>query len=625
MQHNLQQLEVMKKRCNYMVNNLDKMISKEDLEDYDLLKSAILFSEFEEIGKKQFQILCFDAGIDLNRVDEIWNSIQTDEKPKSDLCEMICGKENLCSLAKSLNIKTPLELPERVSEKFNESYAAKYFIDYNKHFILYHLATHNFYYYEDGVWSVLHEDKCKMHIESFLNAIYEPEQINTTRINGLFKRLKTKEELFFERDFNSDKMILNFKNGLYDLCKQQLMPHTPHHKSTIQFPLVYDPAAECKLFEEKIIEILGSKEVVDFILKWMLYTMIPTYEYQKFLFLLGKGANGKSTLINLWSAFLGKQNVRNQSLKDLSTNANYSVQQLVGKLANFSNEISSSEKESSILKSLSGGDTIAARQIYEKPLEFYNNARLIIAANRMPSFKEVDNAILRRLQIVKFENNFEKNPDPTLDKKLIMELSGILNLVLSKVPEIIREDGSVYFDSPKHVDENIEVFKRKTNSIGEFVEQSCDLTAESGIDCATTLKHIYASYQHWCNKEQGTTAKSRTEFMNTLESLFHCPTHIINHVKSHSGKIYKKIHWVIGIKVNDSEFDYTADAEPIKSILGISQQTEEATKEEELFPDLDSEEYEELYELMEEIGISPHSKPLSEDELLNLPEYNGEE
>lgn len=75
---------------------------------------------------------------------------------------------------------------------------------------------------------------------------------------------------------------------------------------------------------------------------------------------------------------------------------------------------------------------------------------------------------------------------------------------------------------------------------------------------------------------------------------------------------------------NPRPADYTADAEPIRSNLGIAQQTEPHTEKESLFAELDAEEYNELFGLKEEDSDLPHLQPMSEEELLSLPEYSGE-
>ena len=83
------------------------------------------------------------------------------------------------------------------------------------------------------------------------------------------------------------------------------------------------------------------------------------------------------------------ENVSSSSIHDLANNR-FSLITLKDKLMNLSSEIGSKDLETEMLKKLSGGDVITADRKYKEPLSFINTARLVINANELPRFSELE-------------------------------------------------------------------------------------------------------------------------------------------------------------------------------------------------------------------------------------------
>ncbi len=571
MQPKIENWDTISARCMF-VNRVDHKLNNQQAPTDDEIRKLTYFAfNFGNDGRKRLLTNTIKADIESSVIDQIWSQIGAEQNDDSSLCDRLCGKHGHCELMKVIRKGSPLSLPIEKPEKFDESYAVNLFEKYNGKDVVYHKNTHTFYEYRDGVWVKMPEEKLGMVIETLLMTIYPTDQVNIQKVNSVSNRIKVRSRLFFEEDFNSNKLILNLKNGLFDLRAFKLIPHNKEYKTTVQFPVEYDPKATCSLFDRKLNEIFDNdQEVIDHFLKWMMYTLLPTYEHQKALLLLGKGGNGKSVLMDVWNALLGQDNCSNQELSNLSSDRHYSVFQLVNKYVNFSKEVSTLEKETNIFKSLTGNDLMSARQIYKKPVDFRNIARLIISANQLPNFKVIDKAILRRFDIIKFEKRFDLNADTQLNIKLIKELPGILNRVLSKSKDIIHSDESIYFEAPESVKKNMLLFNESSSSVAEFVDEMCVVSSVEETDHATTLKSLYDSYMEWCGKLNGVTPKSRSIFKDELETLFNCSTYQISSVKALSGLVYKNIHWVIGIRLLSSNQDTTALAESLKKKIGLT-------------------------------------------------------
>lgn len=583
MPHNHNKIEMWNRiipLCKFLSDVHHNIESKKALTSEQVRKITHFAFRFGDKGKKKLSLLAFQADLDADVIEQAWAEAGNSSSDTLAKCNQLCGEKKHCQAIRAIGREDPLELPHQMSE-YDETAAAEIFCKYYSDRVLYHLGTGKFYEYTQGVWVVLPKDKLGMMLERLMTNIYLPGAITNLKIDGLVSRLQKVEDLFFEGEFNEDKFILNFSNGLYDLKSNKLLPHSPRYKSTVQFPVEYDSNADCPLFKEKMLEIFeGEQEVIDYVLKWMMYTLMPTYEFQKALLLLGKGGNGKSVLTDIWTALLGQANTSNQELGNLATDKQYSVFQLVNKYANFSREVSSLDSDSHVFKMLTGNDMMSARQIYGKPVDFRNKARLIISANAMPSFKTIDQAILRRFETIKFNRRFDQNADTLLSKKLIKELPGILNLVLEKSREIIQPGGSIYFDSPNIVSANLKLFKEDSDSVARFVTEVCEVTTCSNAEYATLLSVLYSNYHDWCKNEAGEIPKTKKIFKEEIEHLFGCNTCQVTSVKALSGKTYKNTNWVIGLRLKEPIEADEALASPIREKLGlpiaqINQLTEE--------------------------------------------------
>ena len=107
------------------------------------------------------------------------------------------------------------------------------------------------------------------------------------------------------------------------------------------------------------------------------------------------------------------------------------------------------------IKSLTGGDKIAARFMRCDFFEFTPAFKLVIAGNHKPGLCSVDEAIRRRLHLVPFTETIPENErDPSLGEKLRAEYSGILAWAIQgcldwqreglKPPAAVREATTAY-------------------------------------------------------------------------------------------------------------------------------------------------------------------------------------
>lgn len=170
--------------------------------------------------------------------------------------------------------------------------------------------------------------------------------------------------------------ILNLQNGLLDLRTGELLPHHPDFRSSLQFPVLFDPKAACPETKKFLSEVIpkDSQALYFELIAWL---VTINQDIQKAVLLIGEGCNGKSTLLNAMTAFLGRHNVSAIPLHRLESDR-FSPARLVGKVANICADLPSAHLVgTSAFKALTGGDEVLGERKFINSFEFHPFARLV--------------------------------------------------------------------------------------------------------------------------------------------------------------------------------------------------------------------------------------------------------
>lgn len=464
------------------------------------------------------------------------------------LCSNFCN--SLCHNIKLLpDVNNPIEfLKFSRSPNFNESILCERFVEYNNKYLKYNQANNSFMCYNNGVWQIEYDTYVKGLLDKFSKLMFDLETISMAKINGAFNRLKSSSALFIDTQFKNNNRYINLLNGMYDLCEERLRPHSPEYLSTHQFGFTYNENANCPLFKDKLSEILSNRDdVIDYVKSLMLYFMLETYEDQKIFIFTGKGRNGKSLLANLFTEIIGNKYVAHQHIENLANGKHYSVFQLMNKLLNISSESGYEEIDTNILKNLSGGDKISARQIREKPVQFSNHARILILTNSLPVVKSIDQAFLDRLRIVDFRERFDDpaKMDPNLLNKLKSEIPGIFNYIKGMYREMYNENTGILLKTPEEIRANNDKFKNEMDSFLGFYSQHIIVDPNSG----TQLKDIYTKYSEYCKEFGIKRIKPKMQIKSNLYQYYNHETNMLPYVKDNNGIVQKSKLWTLGVKL----------------------------------------------------------------------------
>jgi len=210
--------------------------------------------------------------------------------------------------------------------------------------------------------------------------------------------------------------------------------------------------------------------------------------------LVGDGANGKSTFLNLLAKFLGEDNFTTLSLY-LITSRIFAVAGLYGKLANIAPDISADElKRTGTLKALTGGDRIRGEKKFQDEFHFYSYAKLSFSANQAPISPDQSRAFFRRCMLIGFPNKFEGDDcDPTILQKITMEdeMSGFLNWALEGLYRLTKNNK--FTKSPTTEELQLE-YEALSDPVTAFISHCTGLES----DAFETKDAVYNAYFQFC-------------------------------------------------------------------------------------------------------------------------------
>ncbi len=293
-------------------------------------------------------------------------------------------------------------------------------------------------------------------------------------------------------------MLLGVANGVLDLRDGTLLPVSPDVRVSKRCNVVYDPEGNSLRFDQFLREVQPDPEVRAFLQRFVGYCLTGLVNEQKFAFLYGHGANGKSVFIELIAWLLGDY-ARRISTEMLMHHQRSpqgpspDIVALKGTRFIFANETEEGRRlDEARIKDLTGGDTLTGRAVYGKAfISFRPSHKLLVAGNHRPEIGDTSEGMWRRVILVPFEQTIpEGSRDPKLLERLKREGAGVLNWAL----EGLRDWQTNGLNPPPAIKEATAAYRDEEDIIAEWIGEKC--TTGPGLREARI--DLYFSYKTWC-------------------------------------------------------------------------------------------------------------------------------
>ncbi len=299
-------------------------------------------------------------------------------------------------------------------------------------------------------------------------------------------------------DLDCDPWLITVQNGTIDLRNGELRRSSTEDLITKQVPVLFDPAATCPRWIKFLERVIPDSDLRLYLQKATGYSLTGLTSEQVLFFLYGPGANGKSKFIGVLEALLSDYWAKMRAdLLMLSRNgpnrgATPELVYLKGKRIVTVSEIQNGHRlDEALIKDLTGGDAITARDLFAKPITFLPNFKIWMYGNHKPNIGNTDEGIWRRPKLIPFLEVIplaEREGD--LLDKLLAELPGIFNWALEGC-RLWQKDG---LGEPALIAEATQEYREEQDILGVFLAEMCEENAGAKVKVAA----IYEAYKLWC-------------------------------------------------------------------------------------------------------------------------------
>lgn len=428
-----------------------------------------------------------------------------------------------------------LESVAATMQSLNDVGNASRFVAMHVDTLRYVLGMEIWMIWQDDIWII---DTSGVHImvlaKMTVRAIYQeaalPTNIEVVRAlsnhankSHNIARLKAMQEIAARdpllcvpaHELDANPMLFGVANGVVNLITGKLETNTSDRLITRYSSVHYDRAAKCPTFIKFLKKIFkGDQEKIAFIRRIAGYCLTGRTDEQVFFFFFGYGANGKSTLLRIIELLLGPGMAKQTPSETLMAKAQGGKQSNdLARLHNVRVVIANEVEDGSLLaeslvKQMTGGDTVTARFLFKEFFEFLPIFKLIIAGNHKPIIKGTDNGIWRRTVMVDFPVSIPKHEqDPDLSRKLEAELPGILNWAIEGCLEWQKSGLAI----PASVSDDIAEYREEMDWLGQWLLDCCIV----GPTNEAKASNLYLSYKGWA-ESNGIYAATSTTFGRRL-------------------------------------------------------------------------------------------------------------
>jgi len=282
-------------------------------------------------------------------------------------------------------------------------------------------------------WEIIDETD----ILNFVDKLSLANTVKSKERNEILESLKQLSRKYKPKPI--EETWIQFKETIVDIKTGKEFPATPEYFVTNPIPWnLHDKRyVETPKIDEIFKEWVGEKYIKT-LYEILAYCLLPNYPIHRLFCFIGCGMNGKSCFLRLLKKFVGEENVTSTEL-DTLLNSRFEVTRLHKKLVCIMGETNFSEmSKTSIIKKLTGQDTIGFEYKNKNPFEDENYAKILIATNNLPTTTDKTIGFYRRWLIIDFPNQFSEKKD-ILDEipeeeyqSLTVKSLGILKDLLDK-------------------------------------------------------------------------------------------------------------------------------------------------------------------------------------------------
>lgn len=322
-----------------------------------------------------------------------------------------------------------------------------------------------------------------------------------------------------QEGFDCNHNLFNCLNCTLDLDTMESHEHRASDMISKVCGCNYNPNADGAKWSKFIDEVMqGDKEKSRYLQTICGYFLTESTTLEAAFILYGATTrNGKSTFVETFRNMMGDYSASippetlAMSKNHNSNGASPQIARLAGvRFLNISEPPKSMLLDVALFKSLTGGEMISARKLYQEPFEYLPQFKICMNCNFLPVVTDDTLFQSERVRIITFDRHFEPQEQ---NKHLKQELQSaeVLSSVLNWALDGLREFKKNGEQPPKSVCISTDIYKLQSDKIRQFFDD-CFIpssnTNTSGADA-------YKAYCRWCN-DNGYAAEGKGVFFKCL-------------------------------------------------------------------------------------------------------------
>ena len=269
------------------------------------------------------------------------------------------------------------------------------------------------------------------------------------------------------------------------------------------------------LWSKFLSEVIEDEERINYIQELLGAALFGDSRFHVLPVLVGTGANGKSTILDVVARILGDYaaTMPENFLLETGSNAHPTeIARLRGvRFAVASETRPDGRFNESRVKMLTGGDMLSARFMNKDFFDFKPTHTLFLAVNHLPEVKSGGDGFWRRLRKIDFRKTIpaDKRKENLAELMVEQEGAGILHWMVQGAVRI-TEHGMT---EPESVKIATQAYRHEEDHIAKFIDEKVLLAEGTSV----TKTAVYNSYRDWCG-ENGEKPVPQNNFNRELKS-----------------------------------------------------------------------------------------------------------
>jgi P4 family phage/plasmid primase-like protien len=325
------------------------------------------------------------------------------------------------------------------------------------------------------------------------------------------------------RDLNTHKHLLNCENCVVDLQTGKTYDHSPDYNWTQYAKAEYRAGYHNEIVDTFLQQIQPNPETLDDLLRFFGYAITGECCEEQFLFMDGRGGNGKGTLTGLMLYIMNNYGcsfpvegiLLNSKIDANAATPAYNM--LDGKRVSISEEIPANVKlNAAKIKILTGGDRIPIRRLHEEYSVIEDPTHtMIFSGNNLPEIGDIhDPGILRRLRRIQFKQDFRQNPNTKLKQQLLSAdcRTGFLSVLVQYAQKWYNDGLIISSESKQAMQDYID----SQDFINCFISDYCERGRNLSIPRKEFLKKLQEEYP---KETRGLSDRNLTNMIEKIDGV----------------------------------------------------------------------------------------------------------